>query len=497
MTRNTEKKAKENKIKNGISYEKNGWQYISISGNARERGYAYGYLCAKQFKEIQKMMQFIVYEDTGKKWDYFVEMGKKVLQPQIKEGFPEFFDEMEAIAHGCTEGGTPTTLDEILAWNNYITLMDSWYPNQSGDSAVTGITSREGGAKDHCSAFLANGDYTTDGKIVMAHNSFCNFVDGQYYNTILDILPEKGHGHRILMQTMPCSIWSGTDFFVTSKGIVGTETTIGGFLPYENNYPISCRIRQAMQYGNSLDDYVDILKKGNSGDYANSWLLGDIHTNEILRLELGLKYVDVKRTHNGYFFGCNVAFDPQIRNLECADTGYCDVRRHQGSRQVRLPDLIEKHKGRINIEVAKQIISDHYDVYLKKVNPCSRTVCSHYELDAREYMSDPSRPKPFQPRGAIDGSVLDTASAKDMSFYMRYGNSCGTPFSVAKFCNEHRQWKQLEPYLKDRPQQPWTPFGVTDIKETNTLKRTKKMHLTKKNKTKGKKRLTHSNKVAK
>ncbi len=32
------------KIKNGISYELNGWKYISIKGNAKERGYAYGYL---------------------------------------------------------------------------------------------------------------------------------------------------------------------------------------------------------------------------------------------------------------------------------------------------------------------------------------------------------------------------------------------------------------------------------------------------------------------
>jgi hypothetical protein len=40
------------KIKNGISYELNGWKYISIKGNARQRGYAYGYLIADDFKKI-------------------------------------------------------------------------------------------------------------------------------------------------------------------------------------------------------------------------------------------------------------------------------------------------------------------------------------------------------------------------------------------------------------------------------------------------------------
>ena len=125
-------------------------------------------------------------------------------------------------------------------------------------------------------------------------------------NYILDVEPEKGN--RILMQTCAGWIWSGTDFFITSAGIIGTETTIGGFLPYENNYTIACRIRKAMQYGDTMDDYVKILLDGNSGDYANSWLFGDINTNEILRLELGLKYHNVERTKDGYFVGFNATY---------------------------------------------------------------------------------------------------------------------------------------------------------------------------------------------
>jgi hypothetical protein len=341
----------------------------------------------------------------------------------------------------------------------------------------------------------------------MAHNSFCEFLDGQFYNVVLDINPhskninggekeeeeweeedeneeegEEGEevmeggrkknktkeiqrkkrerGNHILMQTAPCYIWSGTDFFITSAGIMGTETTIGGFNRYKISSPISCRIREAMQYGHNLDDYIEILKKDNSGDYANTWLLGDIRTKEIMAIELGLKYIDVKRSKNGFFIGCNVAFHPQIRNLECSDTGYCDIRRHQGARQVRLPDLLNKHQGKINTEIAKEIISDHYDVYLQKENPCSRSVCSHYELDAREYMSDPSRPKPFAPRGAIDGAVCSSEMARNMQFEMRYGNSCGTSFRVNDFCERHPQWQNMEPYLQDRPSQPWTVFST-------------------------------------
>ena len=446
-------------IKNGISYEMNGWLYISVKGTPKERGFAHGYFASKEFKKIQEMMNFAVFEDTGKHWSFFIEASKTALKPTIMEHFHEYYEEMEGIAEGCRAGGTETSIDEIIAWNNNITLIDCWYPITIESSGSVKLRSKEGG-KDRCSAFIATGDYTEDGKIVIAHNSFVQYIDGQYYNVILDINPTKGN--RILMQTAPCCIWSGTDVFVTSKGIMGTETTIGGFNSYENNYSIACRIRKAMQYGNTLDDYVDILLKGNSGDYANAWLFADTRTNEIMRFELGLKYHDVKRSKNGYFYGCNFAFSPEIRNLECYDTGYCDVRRHQGSRQVRIPDLIEEHKGKINIEVAKKIISDHYDVYLHKINPCSRTICSHYDLDAREYMSDPSRPKPFQARGVVDGAVMDTASAKNMAFHMRWGNSCGIPFHAKEYCNQHRQWSHLEPYLHDRLTQPWTLFAITD-----------------------------------
>jgi hypothetical protein len=212
------------------------------------------------------------------KWNEIIELVNRDFKEMTKKDFAELYEEMEGIAEGCTAGGCKTTIDEIICWNFYCSI-SYWFSSVTGNPG-----GKEGGAKDRCSAFMAVGDWTADGKIVVAHNSFTDFVDGQYSNIVLDIQPEKGF--RIIMQTSPCWIWSGTDFFVTSKGIIGTETTIGGFIPYEKKYPIGYRIRKAMQYGETLDDYVKILLDGNSGDYANSWLFGDTNTNEILRIEL-------------------------------------------------------------------------------------------------------------------------------------------------------------------------------------------------------------------
>ena len=469
------------KVKNGIRYEKNGWIYISIKGTPFERGYAYGKLIANDMKDVQKTLEFIIYNDFGVKWEFFINIAKKYFTPKIKETFPEFYEEMVGFAEGAN-----MDIDEVVAWNNYFTLTESWWANMPEEEsiAVKGASvsntpaSREGGGlQERCSAFIANGDWTKDGKIVVAHNNFSNFVDGQFAKYVVDLNPTKGN--RILMMGFPGWIWSGTDFFVTSKGIIGTETTIGGFISYENNIPISCRIRNAMQYGNNLDDYEKMLLDGNSGDYANSWLFGDTNTNEIMRIELGLRFHNTERTKNGYFIGFNAAYDPRIRNLECVNSGFDDIRRHQGARRVRLEDLMDEHKGHLDVELAQKIISDHYDVYLNKENPCSRTCCSHYELDAREYMSDQSRPKPFQPRGALDGNICDTKMAKNMSFLLRWGNSCGIPFNKNKFCDENREWAYLRPYLEDRPQQQWTPFSITNMisrkSKTKTNKKSKKL----------------------
>jgi hypothetical protein len=451
------------KIKNGLRYDLNGWVYVSIKGDPRERGYAYGKLVAKDMKQVRTILDFIIYTDYGVKWDFFIEAAKKYFSPKIQEFFPEFYEEMAGFAEGAS-----MSIDEVVAWNNYFVLTESWWANMPEEEAIAVkgsvvsnvSSSKEGGAAERCSAFIAVGDWTADGKIVCAHNNFSNFIDGQLAKYVIDLKPTKGN--RMLMMGFPGWIWSGTDFFVTSAGIIGTETTIGGFIAYKPEMPISCRIRNAMQYGNTLEDYERMLLDGNSGDYANSWLFGDTNKNEIMRIELGLRFHNTERTKNGYFIGFNAPYDPRIRNLECVHTGMDDIRRHQGARKVRLADLMDVYKGKLNIDAAQKIMADHYDVYLNKEIPCSRTCCAHYELDAREYMSDQSRPKPFQPRGALDGNVVDTNMAKAMSFSLRWGNSCGMPFDKNKFCNENRVWDYLRPYLEDRPQQPWTTFSITN-----------------------------------
>ncbi len=463
------------KIKNGTRRSENGWIRITTNGSPYDRGYANGYLLAPEIKEVFHMLDFNFMDNYGLSREFFSEVIPALFGETIKNNFNEFYEEMRGIVAGANAKGAHVTLNDIITWNCYYSIdyMMSELPHLiakhpdlnkkyghifagTGNGDKTIGSGEGGGAKDRCTGFIAVGDYTKDGKIVCGHNTFDNFIDSQYCNVMLEIQPDKGNS--IIMQTAPGCISSGTDYYVTSNGLICTETTIGGFSKFVLRDPICCRIRKAMQYGTSLDDCLDMLVAGNGGDYANSWLLGDTRNNTIMRIELGLNYVKVERKKNGYFIGFNAPIDARIRNLECHNTGYHDIRRHQGARRVRLTQFMEEYKGKIDVEVGERILGDHYDVYLNKINPCSRTCCSHYDLDDRAFMSDPSRPKPYQPRGAMDGIVTDTTLAKKMGLVARWGSSCGMPFNAKAFCERNIQWAEQEPYLKDRPEQPWTVF---------------------------------------
>ena len=472
------------KIKNGSRHEKNGWIRVSIHGKPYIRGRAHGYLLAPEIKKVFRMLDFNLINSYGYDRSFFAEVISELYGNQIREKYPEFYEEMQGITEGANARGAKVSLNDIIMWNCYYSLdyMVSFFPSLihendklrekyghlfSADHKI--VRSGEGGGKDKCTGFIAVGNYTKDGKIVCGHNTFDNFIDSQFSNVMLYIKPDKGNS--FIMQTSPGCIASGSDYYVTSNGLICTETTIGGFQMFVLKDPICCRIRKAMQYAKTLDDCVKILSDGNGGDYANSWFFGDTNTNTIMRLELGLQYQKVEKKKNGYFIGYNAPTDPRIRNLECSNTGFNDIRRHQGARRVRLTQLMEKHKGKLDVEIGEQILADHYDVYLNKINLCSRTCCSHYELDNRAFMSQAGRPLPFQPRGALDGIVSDTNLAKKMGLVARWGTSCGTPFVAKQFCERNIQWGELEPYLIDRPEQPWTEFTVGHSKKKESRKK--------------------------
>jgi hypothetical protein len=338
----------------------------------------------------------------------------------------------------------------LIAYNAYFELAWYWWPEELKKLKEGATPPR----KEACSAFIATGSMTRDGGVVLGHNTWFGFPLATA-NVVLEIHPDRGH--RILMQTYPGWIHSGTDFFLTDAGLVGAETTIGGVSGFDPaGVPEFVRFRQATQTAGSIDEWCALMQAGNNGGYANAWLLGDVHTGEIARLELAFKHVSLERTRDGCFTGSNIAEDLRILRLE-TDDHESDIRASAVARRVRWKELMREHRGRIDRRLARRLLADHRDTWRGTNRPGSRSLCGHGEVDAEPGPGG----DPFRPGGCFDAKVVDTELARRLAFEGRWGRACGTPFHAARFLDRHPQYDWMEGLLQDRPTQPWTSFHMT------------------------------------
>jgi hypothetical protein len=426
--------------------DKNGWIILHIEGKPFERGFQRGYLTASEIDEFLKTMEFLDKFETAKDPAFFVKASAKLFKNKVSK---EYVEEMKGMVAGMQKAGKKVTFDEMLFMNGFIDVVWYWWPKEKTKERESEQMLGPG-----CSAFIASGGATADGGLVMAHNSWSSYMLLRFCNILIDIVPDKGH--RVLMQTWGPCIYSATDFFITGAGLIGTETTIGGFNGFNpEGTPVFERARKAMQYANSIDDWAEIMIENNSGAYANSWLLGDIKTNEIARLALGLKNHSLEKKKEGYFTGSNVTDNIKILREE-TDSPYDDIRDFRVARRVRWKQLMKEYYGKIDVEIAKKMLADHYDDYLEKEIPSSRTICGHWELDDGSIAGSLGA---YIPGGAIDGKVIDSKMAKSWEIWAKWGSSCSIGFDAGEFLEKHPQYEWQQGYLKDLPPEPWTLFS--------------------------------------
>jgi len=425
-------------------HEKNGWIYLHLEGSPAERGFQHGYLLASEIHDAVRILAREWEYRSAMGWPWLVGKAHEILTTKVDS---ENLAEIDGMVEGMKAKGLSTSRDELVTLNGYMELEWYWWPTVKDSFGSNSPEPR----KESCSSFIATGSMTADGNVVLGHNSMVGYQD-PFCNIVLDIVPERGH--RILMQAFTGFIHSGTDFFVTDAGLVGSETTIGNFFPFdEKGTPEFSRMRHATQYASSIDEWVSMMRGRNSGAYANAWLLGDINTKEIARLELGLKQVGFEKKKDGYFTGSNVAENNQLLRFE-THSDELNIKHSSVARRVRWKELMKANSGKIDLELAKAFESDHFDTYVGQEKPDGRTLCAHYELDPMSNGLD----TPFDPGGSIDGKVVDAKMASRMSFLARWGSACGMPFDAKKFLEEHPQFDWMNGLLKDRPSQPWTEF---------------------------------------
>jgi hypothetical protein len=428
--------------------ETNGWIQVHLQGDAATRGYQHGYLLSAEIEDAKKAVELSVTHEVNHSWLELRALAQKMSWPKIPE---EYRQELQGIADGLKAKGSKLDVIDMVAMNEWMEF--SYYYDALKLRQGVALTSSVG---EHCSAFVATGRYTKDGRIVIGHNNWTDYLTGTRWKVIFDIAPSTGH--HFIMDGVPGLIHSGDDFGINDAGIMITETTISDFHGFDDNgIPEFVRARKAMQYSESIDDFARIMEEGNNGGYANAWLVGDRKNNEIARLELGLKNVILERTKDGYYVGSNFPVNDKLGKEETSfpmnDPNAPNQCRHR-----RWDQLMDENKGKIDVEAGKRFETDHYDVITKEFDPNERTLCGHIDKSSRGM---PGWQGPYGSAGSAEAKVADSAMAEKLSFVAGAGHPCGVGFDAKKHMQEHPDQAWQAPLLEDVKANAWTVVAAT------------------------------------
>ena len=350
---------KDPRLESAYRFERGGWTYVHLQGAPEQIGFQHGYLLAPEIEDYYHVLKLESEHSTNRNWKFFRDAGRTILWPHIDA---EYQQELQGIAKGVAARGVNLDLWDIVAMNGQIELTQYYVPWLDKEQHAANIAF-DPKAPGNCSAFIATGSYTKDGKIVIAHNNWTSYAEGERWVIVFDIQPS--HGHRILMDGAPGLITSEDDFGINDAGIMVTETTISQFVGWDSKgKPEFVRSRKALQYANSIDDYIATMLEGNNGGYANDWLIGDRKTGEIAYLELGLKHTPVWRKKDGYFISSNFPRDAGLISDETEGFDPSDKSSSPNARRVRWQELMQANKGNIDVPMAEKFLAVHEDTFL-------------------------------------------------------------------------------------------------------------------------------------
>jgi hypothetical protein len=437
----------------GYRFSAGGWTFVHLEGKPGEIGFQHGALLSREIADMLGVIQLETRHDTKREWGFYRETAQKELWPKIDE---EYRQELEGIAKGAASKGVKLDVWDITALNAWLELSEyyvPWLEKKMGEKAELKAHLLPDG---RCSAFIATGSWTRGGKIVIAHNNWATYAEGERWTVMFDILPSKGH--RILMDGVPGVITSDDDFGENDAGMMIAETTIIGFEGWNpEGKPEFMRSRKALQYAGSIDEYAALIKEGNNGGYANDWLIGDSKTGEIGYLELGLKNTPLWRTKDGYFISSNFARDPEVLKFDTPTFDYNDLSKSPNARRVTWEKKMAQYKGQIDVALAEKLESDHADSFDGKDEADQRSLCGHVDL-APQGMEDYGGWGPYFPAGSVTGKVTDSEMAGRMELVAHAGHPCGDDFLAAPFLKAHPEYAYLKPILRDMKSGPWTVF---------------------------------------
>jgi hypothetical protein len=374
-------------------YPAAGWIYLHIEGQPYERGYQHGHLMAREIPEYLERCAASL--GSKEQWEHY----RTTANALFLRGFDrEILEEMRGIAEGASDAGARwqsrrVDLLDILVANTTVEMGELPSAIATTPTGLEGLDfdappyAKRDSALDHCSAFAATGPATRDGKMVIGHVTWWPLTLAEQTNVLLDIGPASGH--RMLIQSYPGGIESGTDWYQNDAGIVLTETTIDQTPFNPQGTPVAFRARLAIQYSSTIDDVVRYLGTSNNGLYTNEWIMGDAKTNEIAIYDLGTNHTRLWRSSKNEWFGGTPGFywgDNNAKDLSVRLEDYPDpkgdpefIPYSPEPRDLAWQELYRKYRGQIDeqfgflaFRTAPLVSSSTMDAKLATANMANR-----------------------------------------------------------------------------------------------------------------------------
>ncbi len=343
---------------------------VEVSGTPYEMGFQYGSACPEIGKMFDTTCRALELER-----DVAISFPPKYM-PFIEEYSPDIASEMKGMAEGAK-----VDLREIL-------FLNIWY-----ELSLRGFMS--------CTSFAASGEATSNGELIIGQN--------------LDMTPAWGE-MLVLLRMKPTK---GPNILsVTIAGLLGLLSLNSSGLALDGNMlahkdltgssegvPHMVWVRKAQSSENIGKAIGAIASAKKTGCAVNTLLgsqEGDIVDIEVTPDDLGFSY-----PQKGFIVHSNHFYTERFKSRDLIGTIYPDsfVRSH------RLATLMERHWGKLSVDVMKELLGDH--------NNYPDSICRHVDQEA-----------PLKQQMKTVASLI--SYPKEQKMYIAHGNPCE---------NEHIEYK--------------------------------------------------------
>jgi len=156
----------------------NGWIFVQTRGGPYQRGFQNGYHLAHEILSIIQTLRHYGEGAFNRNWDFFRETGMRLYWPKLTE---EYQNEIEGTRAGIQAVNvTGIDITDIVALNGFFDTVSYHYSLKDKENQHQPL----GIGQEHCSALIATGNATSDGKVVLAHNTWFTYMTGAGYNLI-------------------------------------------------------------------------------------------------------------------------------------------------------------------------------------------------------------------------------------------------------------------------------------------------------------------------